>query len=178
MTRSLWVDPGLMTGIALGYYDAVTPYQLLERWQIPRGIHGWIDWKHSVGLGLGVDELGYEKFILGQESDDNLAGDALAGVPIEGSIHEWGVLAGIPVMIQDRTHKGGLVGYPPEARSKAQRQRVRFDWLKERGLFVPGTGHDDSNDAITHALVNLKQRNHLPTMRYFWPPRRRLEAVA
>ncbi|MEV5068935.1 hypothetical protein MRBLMI12_000492 [Microbacterium sp. LMI12-1-1.1] len=178
MTRALWVDPGLMTGIALSYYDATTPYQLLQRWQIGRGIHGWIDWKLNVGIHLGIDELGYEKFILGQEEDAQLSGDPLAGVPIEGSIHEWGIVAGIPVMIQDRTHKGSLIGYPTPARSKAERQRVRFDWLEEHGLFEAGTGNDDSNDAITHGIVNLKIRHHVPTMRHFWPPRRRLDVVA
>jgi hypothetical protein len=173
VTHILTVDPGLMTGIALGFYDATTPYQLISRWQVGRGIHGWVEWKHSVGLDLPVDELLYEKFIFSPDE----VGD-FSGVPIEGSIEEWGILERIPVIVQDRSHKGRLIGYPTEAVTKVQRQRVRFDWLEEHGLFEAGTGNDDSNDAITHGLVSLKIRNHVPTMRRYWPPRRRLQAVA
>ncbi len=167
MTRFLTADPGLATGVALGYYDATTPYQLLGRWQVPHGIRGWVDWKLKVGYGLGVSELLYEKFIF---SPDEVAD--YSGIPIEGSIEEWGIVEGIPVIVQDRTHKGRLTGYPPEAKSKTERQRVRFDFLEQHGLFLPNTDNDDSNDAITHALVSLKARNHLPTMRRYWPPAR------
>lgn len=164
MTHLLTIDPGLMTGIAFGYYDATTPYQLLSRWQVGRGIQGWVDWKYRVGLELPVDELLYENFIF---SDDGEPAD-YSGVPIEGSIEEWGILHHIPVIQQDRRAKGDLIGYSPSAVSKAARQRERFDFLERHGLFEAGTGNDDSNDAIAHALISLKRRRHVPTLRRYW----------
>ena len=69
---------------------------------------------------------------------------------------------------QLRTAKGELVGYPATAKTPAQRQRVRFDFLDRFGLYAEGEDNIDSNDAITHALVYLKARKHMPTMRKYW----------
>lgn len=175
MTYSLWIDPGLNTGVALGWYDALTPYQLLDRWQVHGGVDGFIDWWESTPLEEAVDEIGYEKFVL---AEDNDFGADLSGVPIEGVIHLMARRERAQLLEQTRAAKGHLIGYPPEAITKAQRQRVRFDFLEEHGLFLPGTENDDTNDAITHALVSLRHRQHLPTMRRFWPGRRRLQAVS
>lgn len=168
MTLTLAVDPGLMTGVALGYYSATEPYQLVNRWQVPGGIRGWVDWKCSVGLRLGIQEAVYEKFIF---SPDETAD--YSGVPIEGSIEEWGIIHGFPVIQQDRTHKGQLIGYTPEQNDKASRQRARFDWLESHGLFRAGTNNDDTNDAVCHALISLKLRRHLPTLKRYWGGSRR-----
>lgn len=176
MTEQLSIDPGLNTGVSLGFYDATTPYQLLGRWQVHDGMEGFIEWiEHGAGARLRPDEFVVEKFIL---AEDNDFGADLSGVPIEGIIAHWAYRLGSPVMWQGRGAKGSLTGYPREAITKDQRQRVRFDFLEEHGLFLPGTENDDTNDAITHSLVNLKSRNHIPTMRKFWPGRRRLQAVA
>lgn len=179
MTRMLSIDPGGNTGIALGYYDATTPYQLLQRWQVHGGVRGFTQWVvTNPDETSHIDELVVEKFIL---SEDNEFAADITPLLIEGAIEaliETGYLSpALHVIWQPRTKKGDLTGYPPEAVTKDQRQRVRFDFLERFGLFKAGTENDDSNDAITHALVSLKLRKHLPTMRLYWPPRRRLAVV-
>jgi hypothetical protein len=171
MTYILAVDPGLETGACLGFYDATTPFQLVERWQIHGGVDGYIDWVES-GAARHYQEVVYEKFIFSPNEPADFS-----GVPIEGVIHWDARLHRASVLEQDRRHKGSLIGYPDNVTDKDQRQRLRFDWLEEHGLFRAGTGNDDSNDAVTHALVSLKLRRHMPTMRAFWPSRRGL-AVA
>lgn len=161
MTRILSVDPGLNTGVSLGYYDATTPYRQLQRWQVHHGPEGFIDWIERECPEY--DEVVVERYVY---SDDEV-GD-IVGVPIEGVVLWDARKRGAQVIWQDRTHKGRLIGYPPEAVTKAQRQRVRFDFLERFGFFLPGTENDDTNDAITHAIVSLKVRNHMPTLRAFW----------
>jgi hypothetical protein len=166
MTWLLSADPGKNTGIALGYYDATTPYQLHQRWQVHRGLDGFIHWWRN-DLPDEVDEIVVEKFV---SKRGEMAPD-LSGVPIEGVIALGAYDLGIPVIWQTAAQKGSLVGYPESARTKAQRQRVRFNFLDRHGLFKAGTENDDSNDAITHALISLKVRRHAPTLRRFFPPR-------
>lgn len=164
MTLILSIDPGLNTGASLGYYDATTPYQLLRRWQIHHGLEGFLRWLDAVDGELDeVDEIVGERYI--QNPDEN--GD-LSGVPIEGAIALWARQRGAAVIWQTRFDKGALTGYPPEAITKAQRQRVRFDFLERHGLAKAGTENDDSNDTVGHALVSLKKRRHAPTIRAYW----------
>lgn len=164
VTVQLAADPGKNSGVALGYYDAVTPYQLLHRFQVHEGLAGFIRfWRWLESEHGRPDELVCEKFIL--DSGNEFTAD-LTPVEIEGAL---AVLWGEPIIWQPRTAKSKLTGYPASARTKAQRQRVRFNFLKQHGLFKPGTENDDSNDAICHALISLKMRRHYPTLKAFWP---------
>ncbi|MDF2506277.1 MAG: hypothetical protein K0Q52_136 [Microbacterium sp.] len=166
MTLILGVDPGGNTGVALAYYDATTPVQILDRWQVHNGVEGFIDWLES-GVCEIPDEIVYEKFLYDEEAD----GADFVGIPIEGVLAWWARKIGARLIVQTRFSKGELVGYPPAAKTKAQRQRVRFDFLERHGMFKAGTENDDSNDAITHIVVSLRKRRHVPTMKRFWPPR-------
>ncbi len=164
MTRLLSIDPGRNTGVALGYYDEQTAYTLEDRWQVHGGLDGFINWwRYDRPL---FDELVVERFDL---ADNEFKAD-LTPVHIEGALR---CMFTGHVAYQPRTDKGRLTGYPPEAKEKHQRERIRNLWLDQFGLFVPGEDNQDSNDAIVHALVYLKQRRHLPTMRHYWPPRSR-----
>lgn len=169
MTRLLSLDPGDNSGIALGFYDAVTPYRLLERWQVHGGLDGFVAWWEQECPEF--DEVVSELFVLG---DNEFRAD-LTPVHIEGALR---VLHRRPIMWQPNTDKSGLTGYPASATTKAQRQRIRFDFLDRYGMFRAGTENDDSNDAITHGLVNLKRRRHLPTLRAYWGPKNRLSSAA
>ncbi|MBT2484841.1 MULTISPECIES: hypothetical protein [unclassified Microbacterium] len=164
MTFQLSADPGKNTGISLGYYDATTPYQLLQRWQVHHGLEGFLRWLDAVVDELEhVDEIIVERFIANHDEDGDLS-----GVPIEGAIALWARQIGAVVIWQTRFDKGALTGYPDDAVTKAQRQRVRFDWLAEHGFAKAGTENDDTNDAITHGIVSLRKRKHMPTIRAFW----------
>lgn len=169
MTYQLSIDPGLNSGIALGFYDSLTPYRLIHRWQIHEGLDGFLDWWDAESIGF--DELVVEKFILAS----NVFTADITPKAIEGAIITLMRYQAphVPIMWQPRTDKSALTGYPESAKTKAQRQRVRFDFLDRFGLFKPGAENDDSNDAITHALVSLKKRRHMPSMMAFWPPKRK-----
>lgn len=164
MTYLLSADPGKNSGVAFGYYDATTPYGLLKRWQIHNGLPGFVDWWRNERPDY--DELVVEEFILSGAND--FTAD-LAPVEIEGALYTLLSYDEYEdVIFQPRQDKGLLCGYPPDAKSPDQRQRVRFDFLDKFGLYVPGEENIDSNDAITHALVSLRKRKHMPTMRKYW----------
>lgn len=164
MTFQLSVDPGRNTGVALGFYDATTPYQVLRRWQVHGGLQGFIVWLEATGRHEEIDEIVVEKFV----HDPGAKGVDLSGVPIEGVIAWWAHQLGVPVIWHTRADKSGLIGYPENATTKAQRQRVRFDFLERHGLFEAGTENDDTNDAVAHGLVSLKRRLHMPTINHYF----------
>lgn len=166
MTLLLSLDPGKSTGAALAYYDATTPYRLLQRWNILGGVEGFVKWWHDECPEF--DELVVEKFIL--DGSNKFTAD-LTPREIEGALVAllWGT--GVTPAYQLRSAKGDLISYPPEAKTKTQRQRVRFNYLDRFGLFAKGAHNDDSNDAITHGLVALKKARHAPTVRAYFPPR-------
>jgi len=164
MTYLLSIDPGKNSGIALGYYDSLTPYRLLERWQVHGGLEGFLAWWDSTDVEF--NEVVCERFVLANnEFTADITPKAIEGALVTLLRHE-----DVPIAWQPRGDKALLTGYPEKARTKAQRQRVRFDFLDRFGLFKPGTENDDSNDAITHALVYLKRRRHMPTLLAMWPP--------
>lgn len=171
MTLLLTIDPGKNSGIALGHYDDVTPYTLIERWQVHGGVDGFKRWWRE-GHWKRADKLVVEKFILA--SDNEFTAD-LTPVAIEGALSVLLDESHLVAVWQPRSDKSRLVGYPKSAVTKKQRQRVRFDFLDRFGLFAAGSDNDDSHDAITHALVYLKGCGHLPTLMKYWPPRRSLE---
>lgn len=169
MTHILSIDPGKNTGAALGFYDALTPYRLLQRWQIHDGLEGFAGWWETAGAALIIDEIVVERFVL--DPNNQFTAD-LTPKEIEGYLR--GVMSPeeyAAIIWQLRSDKALLTGYPPTASTKAKRQRVRFDFLDRFGMFKKGSENDDSNDAITHALVSLKKRKHYPSLMAFWAPR-------
>jgi len=164
------IDPGLNTGAAVGYCDAITPYRLLERFQIHAGEEGFSNWI-AEGHLADADVIVVEKFIL---ANNEFVADTipliLEGMLIGAQLFGDGVVADVPIIWQPRTDKSVLTGYPAAAKTKAQKQRVRFDFLDRFGMFKAGTENDDSNDAITHALIWAKRAKHYPSLIAFWPP--------
>ena len=138
------------------------------------GLDGYLEWEDRSHEILDYDEVVVEKFIL---APDNDFGADLVGVPIEGAIARHARNQGARVIWQRNSDKGGLIGYTPKAKAgtAAMRQRERFDFLDRFGLFAAGTENDDTNDAITHALVSLRRRDHRPSIRAFWPGRTTLQ---
>lgn len=164
MTYLLSFDAGLNTGIALMHYSPTEPVTLVARWQVHNGLDGFLDWAEREWHPGLADEVVVEKFVF----DPSAKAADLAGVPIEGVIAVYARRDGAPIIWHTRADKSGLIGYPESAATKAQRQRVRFDFLERIGMFAAGTENDDSNDAIVHGLVSLKRRRHLPTIRAYF----------
>lgn len=173
MPYLLSIDPGKNSGVSLGFYDDGTPYTLTERWQVHGGVDGFKRWWRE-GHWKRADKLVVEKFILA--SDNEFTAD-LTPVAVEGALSVLLDDSHLVAVWQPRSEKAGLVGYPKSAVTKAQRQRVRFDFLKEFGLYAPGEDNTDSNDCVVHSLVFLKKRQHVPTLKFFWPPRRSLDLI-
>ena len=172
MTYLLSIDPGRSTGIALGFYDSITPYRLVGRWNVLGGVEGFIHWWGTTEILF--DEIVAESFVL--DPDNKFSAD-LTPVQIEGVLINLLWSSDLSIIWQPRTDKAGLKPYPRNCMTSTQRQRFRFDFLDQFGLFAAGAANDDSNDAITHGLVHLKRVKHMPTMLAFWPPRP-LKAVA
>ena len=173
MTKILSLDPGFSTGFALGFFDAITPYQLLDRGQVLNGADGFADWLLQ-GNALDVDVIVCESFrLLGK---NKFVADTIP-LLLEGILwgmhaHPKSVIAQTPIVWQSAADKATLIGYPDSADTPDRRQRLRFKFLAKHGLHAPGKRNDDSNDAICHALVYLKRREHMPTTLALWPDRR------
>lgn len=171
MTMLLSIDPGKSSGIVLGYYDAITPYRLLERWNVLGGLQGFLYWwDEQISSGEMVfDELVVESFCL--DPDNKFSAD-LTPVHIEGALMTLMRESDIPIIWQPRTDKAALKPYPPDCKTVTQRQRFRFDFLDRWGMFRAGAASDDSNDAVCHALIHLKKIKHAPSLLAFWAPGR------
>ena len=165
------IDPGKSTGIVLGYYDAITPYRLLERWNVLGGLEGFLYWweEHIISGETVFDELVVESFCL--DPDNEFSAD-LTPVHIEGALMTIMRDSDIPIIWQPRTDKAALKPYPPDCKTTTQRQRFRFDFLDQYGMFAKGEASTDSNDAVTHSLVHMKKIGHAPSLLAFWKPRR------
>src|SRR3954465_9609524 len=140
MTYLLTIDPGKNTGISLGFYDDETPWTLVERWQGHGSLDGFKRWWRE-GHWKRADKLVVEKFILSGENE--FTAD-LTPKEIEGALSVFLDDSHLTAIWQPRSDKSRLTGYPKSAVTKAQRQRVRFDFLDRFGLFAAGSDNDDS----------------------------------
>lgn len=177
MIKMLGLDPGESTGWAKGWYDAITPFTLTDRGEVLGGEEGF---KHFLlnGGAYDVDIIVCEKFVLlKHEFVANTSPLVLEGILIGMHAHPESVVASVPLVWQTALDKASLINYPDSADTADKRQRLRFQWLERFGLFKAGTAHDDSNDAITHLLVYLKNADHRPTMMKHWGPRSRRLAL-
>jgi hypothetical protein len=110
----LSLDPGRNSGAALGYYDDIEPYTLVDRWQIHGGVDGFKRWWRE-GHWRSADYLVVEKFILA--SDNEFTAD-LTPVHIEGALSVLLDDSHLRPIWQPRTDKSRLVGYPKSAVTK------------------------------------------------------------
>jgi hypothetical protein len=147
----LWsFDPGLDTGAALGEYDNNVPYKIHATWSIPDGLDGFIQWSESQQW-LDTDEAVTERFVI----DGTITG--VWAPQIEGALAFLQHMYGFSITWQLRTDKTTL---------KAGSERVRNAWLKTKVAHKMTTQHE--RDAVTHALVYLKRKRHLPTLKEYW----------
>lgn len=158
MTELWSFDFGESSGISVGRYDFATPYTPIGSWQVPGGLEGlaiWAEqhrsrvestiWRHAV----------VEKFVV---PPGGHAGNLdIAGVPLEGvvpTLFPWN-----SITWHTRADKG--------------RKGIMDAILKESGLWVSADETEwedarDVNDTLIQALVYLRNRNHLPTLRRYF----------
>lgn len=144
MATILALDPGLSTGWALFSYHDREP-ELLSQGTIVDGVRGFAQfWRNLPWI---PDEVVSEKFIIAPDT----VGEGWS-LQVEGALlalYDGGVTW------QLRSAKADLV---------TGTETQRFAWLRERGF----TGSTHELDAITHALLYLKRKRHVPTIRHYW----------
>jgi len=157
MTYLLSFDPGVSSGIALGFFDPKQEYTFIHGWEPQGGADGLIEWWHKRStdalLGDILDDMIWvsELFVLANN-------DFVANIEPkrgEGAI----MMMAHPQKInwQDRTRKAGV----PDRILKEHR-------LWQQGVDYQHEDGRDVNDAIIHALEYLRSRVHIPTLkRYF-----------
>ena len=149
----LAIDPGGNgghTGIVLIEFGVKTPATLVESWAIPGDARPFYEWATlRPERLLNIDVLVCEKFV-----NRNVPGADLTPLRVEGALEAvW--------------HKG-VVWQPASGKNTAVPDKA----LKNLGLFFEGSGdhHHDRREASRHAVVYLKKKRHMPTLKAGWPP--------
>ena len=154
MTTILSIDPGKMTGLAWGRFSDTDPYEVNEYTAVEFDDLSDMIWN---GKHPWADILVIERFVPQSGTDYTLKEDDLAGVEVIGML------------------KHGLVHDFNEVyyQLRSEKWNVPDQLLKDHGLWADGkdvnwTDGRDVNDAIIHALVLLKKKEHLPTLRKYF----------
>lgn len=156
MTRILWLDPGVQTGVCLFNTDTLK----VELFKIiPGGRQGFQDWWETFGSNynrpgydsrLTYDILGCESF----ELEEGTHGVDLEPVAIIGYLKSLG----IDIKWQRRNQRG-------------KGKLIHISVLKRAGLYPPrgelGEGHQVA--ALQHLLAYLARQRHLPTIELLHP---------
>ena len=147
MTWLLSIDPGVATGIALGWYEETHPYERTDVWIVKGGLDGFLEWYDTTYII--ADKWVAERFVL--RDNDFVANTE--PLRIEGAMEAL------------RLH--------PTYQLRTDKALCKDEVLKEHGLWVTGkmVGHSDgrdANDATIHALAYLKKQKHLPTLKKYW----------
>jgi len=153
MTLLLSIDPGKAIGVSYGWYDETAPYRLDYA-----SVLSFYEMSYQIKKGKFVwgDELVVERFIPQSGGAFTLGEDDVAAVEVIGLIKHANTAS--QVFWHTRADKGPA--------------GMMDGVLKEHGLWKTGSDVNwadgrDVNDSIIHALVNLRNRGHLPTMRKY-----------
>ena len=167
MTYLVSIDPGMSTGIVLGWYDFEEAYRRVDYWQVTGGIKGFRTWWDSDVFHLRRDGFHVvyvcEKFVPLQ-NQRTFRVDELEPIRIEGALE---ILLGEEPIWQRSAAMVLAGGDTPAARKKAS-----DDVLREAGLWLTGkqVGHKDANDvnaAQKHAIAYLRRTKHELTMLHY-----------
>lgn len=151
MTHLESYDPGLATGIAIGYYNDTTPFKLLSvrtvdpEW-MQDDIWTWFDSPHVVRVVEGFRLRGSNKFTAD-----------LTGVELIGAMKLVQNMQDVEINWQMPTDKA-LV---PD-------QILRDGGLWQTPKMVGYKTARHINDAIIHALAYLFKQGHAPTIEKYW----------
>lgn len=150
MTWLYTIDPGVATGIALGWYEETHAYDRTNVWIIKDGLSGFLDWFEDDQPVNPFNALWVsERFVL--RDNDFVANTE--PLKIEGALE--------------------TLRLRPTYQLRTDKALCKDEVLKEHGLWVTGkmVGHSDgrdANDATIHALAYLKKQRHLPTLKKYW----------
>lgn len=155
--QTLSIDPGKVTGFALGSYTDEQPWELEDVWVSHDGVVGfgawyWNNWHDTVPAAHVI----METFVL----RDNPFLASLDGVEIIGFAKGMDMVT----RWQSRTAKSFS-----RTDKKAADKLLKAHGLWKTGKQVGHTDGRDVNDAIIHALAFMKHIGHVPTMQKYFP---------
>ena len=158
MPHILSIDPGLITGLSIGYYSDTEAYSLERAWT--RSFQDLSDELWNDLIPHGMLKV-VERFVPQSGAEYTLREDDLAGVEVIGMLRH---ALDDPQNIIWRTRSQKSIAGSPENSDQI---------LKDNELWQTGTladWHDgrDVNDSILHALGHLKDTNHMPTLRKYF----------
>ena len=142
----LSLDPGGTTGVAIFDYTETTEPVMVMNDQIGGSLEGFIQWYLGSKIKYRWDHIVCEDFTLRL----NVKFPDLSPVYIIGALNaiEWGSL-------------DNLTMQQPTIKPLCDDPR-----LKKMGLHTPGFGH--ANDAVRHAIIYLRNKKHMPTLKMGW----------
>lgn len=160
LNKLLTIDPGVATGIALGWYNEYHPYERTHFWLVKGGVQGFLHWYYAEAPNeVYAAEWVSEAFVL-SSGNDFVAN--LESVRIEGAM--------------------AALGLHPTYQFRTDKALCKDEVLKQNGLWVTGKqcGHTDGrdvNDATIHALARMKKLKHRPSLAHYWggPPQDQIE---
>lgn len=145
MSTLLALDPGGTTGWSLWELPETEPLRHLQHGMVKGGLGGFLHW--WLPDGIVPDIVVAEDFIL----------DGRTLTPDTTPLEILGALQAIrPDLIRQRNTAKALV---PDS------------LLSAHGWKWKGAGHD--RDSARHAIAYARTIRHMPTLRAFWPPKRR-----
>ena len=145
MAEVIGIDPGLSTGLAC-FVDGVLDWTHT----VPDGVEGFVDWWHAY-VGFGGDTHDTTMVIEDYVSDGTVNGRVWSSEVI-GALY---ALHPGPVVRQSRSMKAGLI---------KGSESDRNGWIDER---FPGLPNQHERDAITHALIYLRNKRDSVAVRYW-----------
>lgn len=175
MTALLTIDPGRSSGAVLGAYSETEPWAPVAVWQVPNGAQGFIEWwgcAKKTGLFNPAElEVVAEKFVPYPTPGHSPTLDSSYPLVVEGVLIALGLM---PDQYPHPAWQRSSEQYPNGGRTKAEKKKLRQQWLKEHGLWQTGkdvgqADADDANSAIAHSLVAMRKKRHEPTLRRYWP---------
>lgn len=156
--QTLSIDPGKVTGFALGHYTDDAPWTLDKVWVTHEGVLGFSDWYWNRSLDSDFEDQTtiMETFVL----RDNPFLASLDGVEVIGFAKGLGMVG----RWQSRTAKSFS-----RTDKKAADKLLKAHGLWKTGKQVGHTDGRDVNDAIIHALAYMKHIKHVPSMLKYFP---------
>lgn len=141
--RILGLDPGGTTGWAIIEYDD-SSVKLIDKGQIEGSLKGFLHYNWSDLIFRDFDMIVCESFTL----REGVYGADLSPVYIIGALEA----------LYPQTE---IIYQEPKLKPLCDNDR-----LKTMGLYTAGQGH--AMDAVRHAIIYLRNKKHLPTLKLGW----------
>lgn len=186
MKTLISIDGGMSTGISVGTYSDIDPYELGAFFQFEGGVEGFIKKVYTSENGYGDQLIRVREgsvhgdLVLGDEEELTVVaekftargggqGFSLRTEHLEPLRVEGAMLAmGLKPHWRSPQHQ-----YFAGGKTKAEKKKAQHKWLKDHGLYVTGKmvdspDADDVRSSIAHAIAWLVSQRHKPTIEHYF----------